>query len=184
VSETTKELLAIDGVPAAAPEIGRALWMLEDARRRTLEFLAGADPAIIDRTPAPGENSIGALLYHIPAIEADWLYAEVLEEPFPPELVALFPDDVRDDQGRLSAHPGEDLAGHFHRLAVVRARLLEVFSTMTSDEFRRRRDLPEYAVTPEWVVHHLLQHEAQHRGEIGMLRMLVERSGALGAVAP
>lgn len=168
----TKERLAIDGVPAADPEIGRALWMLEDARRRTLEFLAGVDAAIIDWTPASGENSTGALLYHIPAIEADWLYAEVLEEPFPPELVALFPDDVRDDRGRLAAHPGEDLAGHLHRLAIVRARLLAVFGAMASEEFRRPRDLPDYEVTPEWVLHHLLQHEAQHRGEIGMLRML------------
>ncbi len=176
MSEATKELLAIEGVEAASPDIGRALWMLEEGRRRTKERVAGIDPAAIDWAPAPEENSIGALLYHIPAIEADWLYAEVLEEPFPPDLVALFPDDVRDDLGRLARHPGDDLATHFHRLDAVRERLLAVFGSMSIDEFRRVRDLPDYGVTPEWVLHHLLQHEAEHRGEIDTLRMLAARA--------
>jgi uncharacterized damage-inducible protein DinB len=32
------------------------------------------------------------------------------------------------------------------------------------------RSLAEYDVTPEWVLHHMMQHEAEHRGQIGALR--------------
>jgi uncharacterized damage-inducible protein DinB len=37
-------------------------------------------------------------------------------------------------------------------------------------DFRRIRSLPEYDVTPEWVLHHLMQHEAEHRSQIGGLK--------------
>ena len=45
---------------------------------------------------------------------------------------------------------------------------------MTLDEFRRPRSLPQYDVTPEWVLHHLTQHEAEHRGHIQGLREIIE----------
>jgi uncharacterized damage-inducible protein DinB len=40
---------------------------------------------------------------------------------------------------------------------------------MTDDEFSRPRSLPAYDVSPAWVLHHLAQHEAEHRGEIGSI---------------
>jgi uncharacterized damage-inducible protein DinB len=47
---------------------------------------------------------------------------------------------------------------------------------MTLQDFRRPRQLPEYDVTPEWILHHLMQHEAEHRGEMGILRTRAEKS--------
>jgi len=47
---------------------------------------------------------------------------------------------------------------------------------MTLQEFRRPHDFPDYQVTAEWVLHHLIQHEAEHRGHIQMLRSLAERA--------
>jgi hypothetical protein len=41
---------------------------------------------------------------------------------------------------------------------------------MSTDNFRRARSFPDYDVTPEWVVHHLCQHEAEHRSEIAALQ--------------
>lgn len=42
-------------------------------------------------------------------------------------------------------------------------------------EFRRVRSLPYYDVAPEWVLHHLMQHEAEHRSQIGSLRARAQR---------
>jgi hypothetical protein len=38
---------------------------------------------------------------------------------------------------------------------------------MTADDFVRPRSLADYDVSPAWVLHHLGQHEAEHRGELG-----------------
>jgi hypothetical protein len=35
--------------------------------------------------------------------------------------------------------------------------------------------MPDYEVTPEWVLHHLCQHEAEHRAEIAALRAGAEK---------
>jgi uncharacterized damage-inducible protein DinB len=178
MTEEPKERLAVDGVPGYEPEIGRMVWMLEDTRQLTKAGLVGLADDQLDWTPASAanseSNSIGALLYHIAAIEADWLYVEVLEaKVFPPELTNLFPDDIRDDEGHLAVAHGGGLEAHLLRLDAVRDRLLAAFRGMSLTEFRRERNLPHYTVTPEWVLHHLIQHEVEHRGEIGMLRILM-----------
>ena len=178
MTEEPKERLVIDGGPDYEPEIGRMIWMLEDTRRQTKAGLDGLADDQLDWTPPSAanseSNSIGALLYHIAVIEADWLYVEVLEaESFPPEVMNLFPDDVRDDGGHLAVAHGGSLDGHLLRLDAVRDRVLAAFRGMSLTEFRRERNLPDYTVTPEWVLHHLIQHEVEHRGEIGMLRILM-----------
>ena len=38
----------------------------------------------------------------------------------------------------------------------------------------RVRSLPDYDVTPEWVLNHLVQHEAEHRAEIAITRAVFE----------
>ena len=65
---------------------------------------------------------------------------------------------------------------HIDRLDAVRAIFLIALRGMTVDEFRRVRRLSDYDVTPEWVIRHLMQHEAEHRGEIAALRAEAERA--------
>lgn len=168
-------------VAATTPEIGRWLWAIEDTRRRTKESLVGLAPASLARTPPGGGNGIGTLLYHIALIEADYLYADVLgrqEQDWPADVVAFFPDPDRDADGALTVVPATGLDRHLERLAFVRERLLATFGTMTADDFRRPRAVADGAITPEWTLHHLMQHEAEHRGQIATLRDLFERAGA------
>lgn len=159
------------------PTIASLLWMMEDSRRMLLETVAGLDQDTLDWEPEIGGNSIGSLLYHIAGVEMDWLYVEVLEKDPPEEIVTLFPADMREDDGHLARWRGEDLPTLEHRLGEIRQKLLAIYATMTPADFRRARSLPDYDVTPEWVLHHLLQDEAVHRGEIGMIKLLAEQAG-------
>ena len=181
MTESTRRKRMFEDLSGYDPEIGRWLWAMEDTRRRTKETLHGLDDRALNWIAPHADNSIGALLYHIAAIELDWLYADVLEgAAFPPELEALFPYDVRDDQGKLASTAGISLAEHLYRLDMVRRNFLDVFRGMTLVEFRRARHLPDYDVTPEWVIHHLMQHEAEHRGQLGELRLIAEQMLKLG----
>ena len=47
---------------------------------------------------------------------------------------------------------------------------------MTLQAFRRPHPFPDYQVTAEWVVQHLIQHEAEHRGHLQQLRSLAEQA--------
>jgi uncharacterized damage-inducible protein DinB len=150
---------------------------VDDTRQQTRHVLTSIDPSVIDWEPASG-NSIGTLLYHIAAVELDWLYAEALEErPWPPEIEESFRWEMRDERGQLTVVRGVSLVEHLHRLDLVREHLLAAFRQMTPTEIRRIRHFPAYDVTPEWVLHHLIQHEAEHRGEIQLLSGLAYQRG-------
>lgn len=168
--ETTIPLLSVEPLPSYDPTIGRWLWLLEDTRRETLESLSDLSPSMLDWTPAQDINSIGTLLYHMAIIEMDWLFVEILENrTLPPEVEALFPLAHRDGQSQLSRIEGVPLDEHLNRLALVRKHLLGAFHAMSVEEFRRLRIFPDYHVSAEWVLHHLIQHEVEHRGHIQLL---------------
>ena len=156
------------------PTIGPVLAAFQDARARTLKTLATLPPGALDSQPAAGHNTIGTLLYHVALVEASWVYEDVLGlTEYPPDVLALFPYDSRDEQGLLYALQGEPLDYYLDRLAAVRERAIEVYRGMTVDDFRRPRYVTvedgAYNVTPEWALYHLMQHEAEHRGQIQSL---------------
>ncbi|HVE95206.1 MAG TPA: DinB family protein, partial [Acidimicrobiales bacterium] len=102
-----------DGLDA---RVGEALWRLRDTRQRTLDALRAVEPDWVERAPVVGENTIGTLLYHVALIELDWLYADLLHEPFPDDTPAWFPNDVRDAGGQLHPIAAEPLDRHLGRL--------------------------------------------------------------------
>jgi uncharacterized damage-inducible protein DinB len=130
-----------------------------------LAIVATLDPELVD---APVEsNSIGTVLYHVALIEADWLYTDILGIEPPETLLRLFPHDHRDEGGVLTRVTGMPLPVHLATLAAVRDALLSELRPMDSTDFHRPRNLDAYDVSPAWVLHHLAQHEAEHRAEIG-----------------
>jgi uncharacterized damage-inducible protein DinB len=159
------------------PTIARWVWLLEDARQLTLETLEGMTDATMNWAPPDGSNSIGTLIYHILAVELDWLYAEILAvQEFPAECMALLNYEMRDEAGRLTEVNHETLATQLARLTAGRQLLLNTLGQMSLEDFYRFRSLEPYDVTPEWVLYHLLQHEAEHRGQMMETRSRAERS--------
>jgi uncharacterized damage-inducible protein DinB len=156
---------------ADSAEVGRWLSAMVDSRRDTLTELDDVSDNIVDIRPPGSENSIGTTLYHIALIEADWLFDDILGIPLDKsELAALFPYDDRDSTGHLVDVRDVTLASHLQRLAAVREVLLDRLRPMSVEDFHVPRRRERYDVSPAWVVHHLLQHESEHRSEIGWLK--------------
>lgn len=170
---TERRQMIVTPMASTNPEIGRWLWMIENARERTNWFVDRIDQGSLDWQPAWSLHSIGTLLYHIAFIEMDWLHVEVLgndgNSPYIDGMDSLFPYPVRTDN-QLTRIVGVPLSEHRERLATVRRKLVEVYSTMSLDDFRRARAVAEGDVTPEWVLQYLCQHEAEHRSEIAALQ--------------
>lgn len=168
---TERDRLILEPGLADVPEVGRWLAAMEDSRADTLRELEGVTPAMLDARPPGSENSIGATLYHVALIEADWLFDDIFGRPLETtELAPLFPFDDRDEQGILTGVAGVPLAEHMDRLARVRAALLREIAPMSLVDFTAIRAREDYDVSAVWVIHHLLQHESEHRSELGWLR--------------
>ena len=166
----------ITPLPASHPEFGRWLWALEDTRARTKASVAGLDQAALDWTGSGVENSIGSLLYHmahhIALIEGDCLYGDILgmvDYPAWLDEADAFVIPDRDDAGRMSVVSGVSLEEHLARLDRVRREFLRLVAPLTTEQLA----MPHRNNTsPAWGLHHLMQHEAEHRGQIATIRAL------------
>jgi uncharacterized damage-inducible protein DinB len=167
-----KRMLAIESeaIQCKEPLIAFYLGMLEACRRDTKASINGMNAELLYWREADKDSSIGDLLYHIALVEADWLFTDILQEPIPEHIANDLSHEDRDNLGRL-IHIGQETAvALLSRLDAVRSELKTSYSTMDCADFRRLRHLPRYDVSPEWVLHHLLQHEAEHRGQINLLK--------------
>jgi hypothetical protein len=159
------------------PEIGRWLCALQDVRHRyTLRLIKDLDERLVDlEGPDRQENAIGSLLYHVAVVEMGWLYGDLkgLTE-LPPAVKHDFPSPGRESGGkRLTRVLGVPLAEHVGRLNRSRVVFLRELHGISSAEWRRSRPAPppdDYEVTPEWVVFHLVEHEAGHAFQISSLK--------------
>ena len=166
---------------ARDPQVGLLLAALSDSRRRTMRELESVTDAMVGWAPPPPLNGIGQLLYHVALIEADWLLDDILDlddDAWPAWVAEAFPIDVRDDAGRLSEVPPEPLAEAVARLGRVRAHLERSIGALTDGDLHAPRRKASYDVTPAWALHHLLQHEAEHRAHVALVRDLYLSSSA------
>ena len=168
------EILALgaDTVQCVEPLVGRCLTMLADCRTRTIETIKSLRYDLLYWRRSQFDSNISDLLYHIALVEADWLYVEVLRGAIPSELTPHLEYEDRDDQGRLIHIGAEELEASLERLQKVRRAFNRAYSSMDLAEFGRLRKSERREVSPEWVLHHLLQHEAEHRGQINLLKRL------------
>jgi uncharacterized damage-inducible protein DinB len=170
-----KRDLTIRPLPGYPVEIGAWLWTMADSRRRTKNWLEGISQEVIDWVPPDGVNTIGTLLYHIAAVEMEWLHFDVLGlDEYPPEVKDLLPYPAHDEQDNLTRVAGELLETHLERLDACREIFLKAFEEIDPHTFTHARETESSMVTPQWVVHLLAQHEADIRGQIGELRTRAE----------
>jgi len=180
--------LQVATLPGSEPEIGRWLWAMEEVRRRTLRLVDGLDQRSLDwEGPDGRENAIGTLLHHIALVEMEWLFLDVLQQNLPQRVKADFPHEAEDAEGRLTRILSVPMAQHLGRLERSRAIFLDAFRGMSIDDWRRLRasaaNADHYA-TPEWVVFHLVEHEAGHAFQISALEGPLRTLLCLGAPSP
>jgi len=179
--EAEREILTLEPI-AGDPEVGRWLAAMQDARRDTLRELVDIADDELERMSEAAASSIGTLLYHIALEEADWLFVDILgPEAAPPWPRTLLPRRDLDTDGRVPPITGVTLREHLDRLEAIRTLLLDHLGPMPVEDFHRLRRRERRDVSPAWVLHHLLQHEAEHRAQIAMLRA-ARGSGSEAAV--
>jgi uncharacterized damage-inducible protein DinB len=169
---STPSVRRLPAVPAAA-SAGAAQWLtlLAEGRARTLRGLEGLGAAELDAACPELPVSIGSQLAHLAAIEVDWLWTDLKAEPVPAEEIARFPfADVRDGEGRLSAVRGLSLEEVLALLEQARAQLVAHVAGLSDGALTEPVHGPGGCSTPEWILNHLLQHEAEHRGMIRRMR--------------
>lgn len=174
--------LEVEPVPDCPPEIGYPLASLERTRRYLVGYLDQIEQEALDLTPYGHQYSVATLLYHVAVMEMDWLFTRMLGRdpqengiPSAPDHIQPYlryqPFQVADQYTQVR---GERLTTHLDRLTATRLELLDTIRPMSVEQFRSASGKGDRTYTPEWVVEHLIQHEAEHRGQVLEARLAAE----------
>ena len=164
------------------PVVARFAAGLVDQHRQLVTLLRREAPDL-EWQPTPGRNSIGMLVAHIAISEVWWL--DVAARGMPPGPEAEAHVRVRlgigtDDDGMPakpgSRHPaalsGWPLDRYFELLNKTRACTMECLASWRDAELDDPLHVGTRDVTKGWILYHVLEHVAQHMGQIGLLAAL------------
>lgn len=180
MSATVETLLA---TPAGyrSPEVARFLWQMDEQRRALLADVRDATAEELQWQLAPGMNTIGMLLAHIAYAENHLTQVGLEGKPASDTRAVI---GIGEEEEGLplaaGASPSPALAGRslaFFEELLSRARdyMRQVAAGLTTEDldrqvFRTRPDGTRRVFNLGWVLYHLLEHEAGHRGQINLLR--------------
>jgi uncharacterized damage-inducible protein DinB len=163
--------------------VARFVWQMEDQRRQLLAGVAGLTAPELEWQPAPGMNSIGMLLAHVAYAESHIVQVGIEGKPDSDTVSAIGLSEEQEGMPLAPGAPpspalrGRPLADFEEMLGRARRATLRVASTLADEDLARRvvRQRPDGSTRVfdvAWVFYHLIEHEAGHRGQIGLLRHL------------
>jgi len=166
--------------PSDQAQIALHVGSLDDQSRRLETIVEGLGAADLEWQPRPGRNSVGMLLAHVALTEAFWTAVacgrgsdEVSADALCREIVGLgLPDDgmpLSADGGHPATLAGWDLARHLDTMRRARRFLRAQAGSWTDAGLADVATYQGREFTREWILYHLLEHLAQHAGQIGLV---------------
>ncbi|HEX8618290.1 MAG TPA: DinB family protein [Thermoanaerobaculia bacterium] len=148
---------------------GALLDMLAYAREQTLKAVEGLSVEQLAHRYDEKSNSIGALLWHIAAVET-WYQVNSFDEREWSAEDAQQWDAALDMGDAAIAHGGYSLHDYVEMLAQIRARTERELRTRDSDWLLRVAPLGSVDANNYWKWFHVCEDEINHRGQIRWLR--------------
>jgi uncharacterized damage-inducible protein DinB len=168
--------------------IGLFVAQLDDQNRRLLEDTHDITPKELEWQSAPGMNTIGMLLAHIAIVEVFWIQLGPMKAPNTRTADAAVAEILgigADDDGMpLAANglppqvlAGRDLSFYEELLRKARSHTRECTLPLADADLDRtssikRKNGSTATHTVRWVLYHVLEHEAAHYGQVGLIRHL------------
>ncbi|MHA2423507.1 MAG: DinB family protein [Candidatus Thorarchaeota archaeon] len=164
-----KTVISLEMNEELEPRLAQINGMLQKVRERLLKRIEGLTKKDLDFTPDESSvETIGTLLLHIAAVEWSWIFEDMdgLEMDYE-KWKHAFP--LREEIPQIK---GKSLKFYKDRLTEVRDEVLERISELSDSELGHLVELDQAVVSIEWILFHIIEHEAMHIGQISMLKRL------------
>ncbi|MCY3414440.1 MAG: DinB family protein [Candidatus Heimdallarchaeota archaeon] len=144
--------------------------MFEENRSRLIRRLQGVTDEMVDFTPDEHKiETIGTLLYHIAAVENDWIFYDIDKQELDEERWKYAFANRFEDINQLK---GKGLKFYLNALEEVRTKIYERFKQFNDSDLEREIESDGEIYSIEWILYHLVNHEAQHIGQISLMKRL------------
>lgn len=157
-------------------EVGFYLAGMEEVREQLRETVAEISTEDIGRRAFPEAHSIGGLVLHIGEAEWWWMNCVIAgNEVSEADAAASFWDVLKEPERiARSSYSAQFCLDEIDRVrAETRTRLREVHDEQLDKVFTFERKGKTHELSLRWILHHLIDHEAQHKGQILMLKRLL-----------
>lgn len=160
-----------------AREIGFYLAGMEEVREQVREAVANLAGENFNRPAFSGAHSIGALVLHIGEAEWWWMQCNVAGHRLTAEdRQASFWDVLNQPDAFASQAYTAEFC--LQEIGKIRNQTRELLASLNDNDLERIISYQKRGTTHEqslrWILHHLIDHEAQHKGQILMLKRLIE----------
>ena len=157
-------------------EIGLLVAGFEDVRKQTVSLLMDLSAEELSQRAAPSLNQIGSLAIHLAKNEFWWIHAVYAGRNLTDEERRRFylDDDTLEADFTNIGFQAEDcirLMTASHDLTL--STLAGVSDSELENVFPHPSDGPGVRSSLRWILHHLIDHEANHKGQISMLKRLI-----------
>ena len=166
-------LLPVEGL---APGLGFSLSAMEEVREQLREAVQGMTDEDVARRAVPGAHSIGALVLHIGEAEWWWMNCIVQGHELTDSDRAQAYWDVLEDPAAFAAknYSARFCLDTIDRIrAETRAFLSALDDAALEKVYGHEHGGRRMEASLRWILHHLVDHEAQHKGQILMLKRLL-----------
>ena len=158
------------------PALGWYLAGMEEVRTRLREAISGMSDEQLARRAVPGAHSSGALVLHIGEAEWWWIQCNVSGRKLTEEdRCAPYWDVLEKPDSFASKGYSADFC--LQQLDEIREQTRVTLASFADDDldrvfaYERRGEIREQSL--RWILHHLIVHEAQHMGQILVLKRLM-----------
>ena len=171
MSEEAERVITLEKEDELSPRVALLYSMMEKVRERLLKRIESLSDVDIDYSPHGRRiETIGTLLLHIAAVEWSWIFEDIGGKEVDYEKWRqAFP--LRENIDQLT---GQVMKFYLDRLSEVREEVHEWIKGIDDDELDRLIDLGHAEVSIEWILFHLIEHEAMHIGQISVLSRMYD----------
>ena len=162
--------------PGLSTGIGYYLSGMEEVRSQLVAAVKMIPDDLIGKPAFLGAHSIGGLVLHIGEAEWFWMQMVVSGHQLTEEDKTAAHWDILDDVGRITRN---NFTTEFclQEAAKVRNQTRDVLFSYNDKDLERTITYERHGKLTEhnlrWILHHLIDHEAQHKGQILMLKRIM-----------
>ena len=169
MSEENKQVVVLDRNNELSPRVALFFSMMERTRRTLIRRAETLSKETIDFSPQrQNVETIGTLLLHIAAVEWGWIFEDIAGKEMEYEKWK-YGFSLRENIDQLE---GEDVEFYLSQLKEVRQEVFDFLKTISDKDLDSIVDVDGEKVSMEWILFHLLEHEAMHLGQISFLNRL------------
>lgn len=173
------EITTCNPVEGYTPQIGRYVAQLTEVRRHLKREVEGLTTEQLDWHPDDATESIGTQMLHLDSVEWSWMHEDIFGAPsddYPGVWTEAMP--IRCGVPQVEGRP---LQWYLEKLDSTREETLRLLRGFTDEDLSRLVGEAETEpgvekrsrlYTIDWIIWHILQHEAAHVGQIELLRRL------------